>query len=141
MTAPTQPDSQLSDPDGHTHNGRYHVHTWGSTPHDHTTPAPFPIAPRKWRITTGAIVIIGAALIQWQPWITYGGQTYSVADARNVCASGIGQIAQALNAGVAHDCNAATVAYSVLWLALLAGVGLVAWGLLTKPASAPSSRG
>ena len=128
MSAPTRPDGTLADLNGHTHNGQYHSHPGGDSPHDHS---PIPgRRPGRARESWGVLVVIVAAAGLWLPWFAYGGQVYSISEANGQCSSGVGQLAQALDAQTSAVCGHVGNLYVLLWLALVVGGGLLAWGLL-----------
>lgn len=126
----TRPEQALSDPEGHTHDGRYHAHIGGQTPHDHTPTIPYRIPARTKRLIAGIIGLIAGCAGQWWPWFHTNSGAYSIAQIHGICTSGLGQIAQAIDGHSAAGCNTATAGYGLMWLIILVSAGLVAWGLL-----------
>lgn len=136
MTTPqTRPDSVLSDPNGHTHDGRYHAHIGGSTPHGHTIER---VSARTLRLVAGLTGFTLAACALWMPWFPANSGPYSVTDLHNMCTSGLGQIAQLVDSRTAYGCHAVTAGYGVLWLAVLVSAGLTLWGLLGGRSTTPA---
>jgi hypothetical protein len=117
--------------EGHTHDGQFHAHIGGSQPHDHTPTTPYRIPPHTRRIAIGITTFILGAVAQWGPWIHAGTGAYSVATIHGICASGIGQVAQAIDGSAAHGCTLDTAGYGLLWLVVVVGAAFTVWGLLT----------
>jgi hypothetical protein len=131
MTAPTRPESALTDPEGHTHDGRYHTHISGQIPHNHTPTIPYRIPARTKRIIAGIAGLILGAIAQWGPIIRTNGRGYSVAQIHGICTSGLGQLAQAIDTRVTTQCDAATAGYGLLWLIILISAGVTMWAVLS----------
>ena len=59
-----------------------------------------------------------------------GGQSVSLGEAHGLCASGLGEWAQALSQSAASDCGHVALVYDALNLTMLTAVGCLVWGLL-----------
>lgn len=75
---------------------------------------------------TGTVLLAAAAAGYWQPGILMSG---SVSQARGLCSSTAGQLAQAFSASAQADCSHVGAAVTLVVLLALAGFALLLWGL------------
>lgn len=77
------------------------------------------------------LAALGAAAL-FIPWITVPNDTVamSVSTAYGLCSTGLGEFAQGASQTVANECAATNVGFYGAWLVGLAGVVLLAWGVV-----------
>jgi hypothetical protein len=86
-----------------------------------------PLADRY--VLSGIAVVVACGALLTAQVLTFGGTAYSFSSAHTMCASGFGQLAQALSPQAAANCTVVNDGWLALWLGIIAGAGLILRGL------------
>jgi hypothetical protein len=80
----------------------------------------------------GPILGVISAVLLFTPLIPLGDAHVSLSEAHGLCSSGLGQFASLISLSIAHDCSEVNLFFTLCWVALVAGAGMLIYGLMLE---------
>ena len=80
----------------------------------------------------GPILGLISAVLLFVPLIPLGNTHVSLSESHGLCSSGLGQFASLFSSSIAHDCSEVNLFFTLCWVGLVAGAGMLIYGLMLE---------